>query len=78
MARQRQGEPFNHQAKPPDTMSTSGGVGGRGPQGPLLPDFLKEFLERRSRHRSDGTAVIAHTTQQGQKHNHRREPSACR
>ena len=24
-------------------MSTSGGVGGRGPQGPLLPDFLKGF-----------------------------------
>lgn len=26
--------------KPPDTVSTSGGVGGRGPQGPLLPDSL--------------------------------------
>ena len=25
--------------KPPDTVSTSGGVGARGPQGPLLPDW---------------------------------------
>jgi len=29
---------LNHQRKPPDTVSTSGGVGGRGQQCPLLPD----------------------------------------
>jgi hypothetical protein len=35
---------YNHRWKPPDTISTSGGVGGRGPRGPLLPDSLKTTL----------------------------------
>ncbi len=30
---------LNRRKKPPDTMSMSGGVGGRGPRGPLLPDY---------------------------------------
>lgn len=30
---------LQHERKPPDTMSTSGGVGGREPRGSLLPDY---------------------------------------
>ena len=40
---------MKQQRKPPDTLSTSGGVGGRGPRGPLLPDWDRHRRESQRR-----------------------------